>query len=190
MKDKEYNKYAKLDLVKCDTPEKLDIIKNLPRISGERKEVEKPKYNPSVWENEDKQIKEMASDMDYACTKRDLFPSDAKEIAKALIILGYQKIDKDKDVVLSKEKYELLVECSSYEGVMKALKNEYIKGRKETAEKILNEQYQECKIAEQDVLRIRGSKDDDYYKGFSLGMTNTKMHIKELAQQCGAEIKE
>lgn len=38
-------------------------------------------------------------------------------------------------VVLSKEKYELLVECSSYEGVMKALKNEYAKGSKETAEK-------------------------------------------------------
>ena len=135
-------------------------------------------------------IEEMVSDMDYACTKRDLFPSDAKEIAKALIILGYQKIDKNKDIVLSKEKYELLVECSSYEGVMKALKNEYTKGSKATAEKILNEQYQECKVAEQNVLKIRGNMDDAYYKGFSLGMTNTKMHIKELAKQFNVHIKE
>ena len=33
----------------------------------------------------DKQmIEEMASDMDYGCIKRDLYPDDAKEIAKAL----------------------------------------------------------------------------------------------------------
>ena len=32
----------------------------------------------------EKQIDEMASDMDYACTKRDLYPDDAKEIAKRL----------------------------------------------------------------------------------------------------------
>lgn len=51
---------------------------------------------------ENKEIEEMASDMDYACTKRDLYPSDAKEIAKALYSLNYRKISKD-SVVLSKE---------------------------------------------------------------------------------------
>lgn len=51
------------------------------------------------------QIDEMASDMDYACTKRDLYPDDAKEIAKALILLGYRKLLKD-SVVISKEEYE------------------------------------------------------------------------------------
>ena len=54
------------------------------------------------------QIEEMASDMDYGCTKRDLYPDDAKEIAKALYLLGYQKIDKDKQVVLTREEYERL----------------------------------------------------------------------------------
>ena len=37
-------------------------------------------------------IRELASDMDYGCTKRDLYPDDAKEIAKVLDILGYRKI--------------------------------------------------------------------------------------------------
>lgn len=54
--------------------------------------------------DQENQIEEMASDMDYACTKRDLYPSDAKEIAKALYLLNYRKIDKD-SVVLSGEEY-------------------------------------------------------------------------------------
>lgn len=53
------------------------------------------------------QIEEMASDMGYGCTKRDLYPSDAKEIAKALYLLGYRKLDKD-SVVISKEEYDTL----------------------------------------------------------------------------------
>ena len=36
-------------------------------------------------------IVEMASDMDYACTKKDLYPDDAKEISKVLLKLGYHK---------------------------------------------------------------------------------------------------
>lgn len=69
--------------------------------------------------------------------------------------------------------------------------NRLEQARKETAEKILNEQYQECKVAEKDVLIARGgNKNDDYYKGFSLGMTNTKMHIQELAKQFSVEVKE
>ena len=42
--------------------------------------------------NKEERIRRLASDMDYGCTKRDLYPDDAKEIAKALDILGYRKI--------------------------------------------------------------------------------------------------
>lgn len=42
--------------------------------------------------NKEERIRELALDMDYGCTKRDLYPDDAKEIAKALDILGYRKI--------------------------------------------------------------------------------------------------
>lgn len=41
--------------------------------------------------DKEKQIREMASDMDYACTKHDLWLEDAKEIAKVLYALGYRK---------------------------------------------------------------------------------------------------
>ena len=51
-----------------------------------------------------KMINEMASDMDYGCVKHDLWPEDAKEIAKALTILGYQKVGED-EVIISKEEY-------------------------------------------------------------------------------------
>ena len=50
------------------------------------------------------QIDEMVGDMDYGCTKRDLYPDDAKEIAKALYLLGYRKLQED-SVVLSREEY-------------------------------------------------------------------------------------
>ena len=42
--------------------------------------------------NKEERIRELALDMDYGCTKRDLYPDDAKEIAKALDILGYRKV--------------------------------------------------------------------------------------------------
>lgn len=50
-------------------------------------------------------IKEMASDMDYGCTKHDIWPDDAKEIAKALIILGYQKV-KPNEMVVMRDEYQ------------------------------------------------------------------------------------
>ena len=75
--DSEQNKYAKLDVVECDTPEKLNIIKNLPNIKWERKEVEKLKYNPSVWEDKDKQI-EICDNCKKQnnCNHRDLIHKD------------------------------------------------------------------------------------------------------------------
>lgn len=42
--------------------------------------------------NKEQQIEEMASDMDYGSIKKDLYPDDAKEIAKALYLLGYRKV--------------------------------------------------------------------------------------------------
>ena len=45
--------------------------------------------------DKEKQIREMASDMDYACTKHDLWPEDAEEIAKILSTLGYCKYPDD-----------------------------------------------------------------------------------------------
>lgn len=45
--------------------------------------------------DKEKQIREMASDMDYACTKHDLWPEDAKEIARVLHTLGYYKCPND-----------------------------------------------------------------------------------------------
>ena len=42
--------------------------------------------------DKEERIRQLASDMYYGCTKRDLYPDDAKEIAKALDILGYRKI--------------------------------------------------------------------------------------------------
>ena len=56
----------------------------------------------------EKQIKEMASDMDYACIKHDLWPEDAKEIAKVLTILGYQKVGEDK-VILTKDEFRSMI---------------------------------------------------------------------------------
>ena len=99
----------------------------------------------------------------------------------------YNKLFPKDDIVLSKEKYELLVECSSYEGVMKALKNEYTKGSKETAEKILN------------FLEENRHKYEMWYliselrKYFGIEQDNSWVFgdlADELAKQFGVEIKE
>lgn len=59
------------------------------------------------YEEKAHKIKELASDMDYACTKHDLWPEDAKEIAKVLDALGYKKIKED-EIVIKKSEYENL----------------------------------------------------------------------------------
>ena len=135
-----------------------------------------------------KQIEEMAQDIYEQKSCDTSFKENCKILAYDLVTLGYQKIDKD-SAVLSREEQEKILTAT--EKRIKELKRQILQARKETAEKILKEQYQECKIAEQDVLKARGgNKNDDYYKGFSLGITNTKMHIQELAKQFGVEIKE
>lgn len=141
--------------------------------------------------NKNQLIKEMANDMDYATIQHDLWPDDTKEIAKTLIMLGYRKVPEGSLIVTNDNAEELanvIVTSPQMQSVMSNLIKVW---QKEAAEKILNEQYQECKVAERDVLIARGgNKNDDYYKGFSLGMANTKMHIQELAKQFDVEIQE
>ena len=109
-----------------------------------------------------KQINEMASDMDYGCVKHDLWPEDAKEIAKALILLGYQKVGAD-DIVISKQEYEILKitpDCEFCEGFL----------CKQTAEKILNDLWKERNAIGQLLI--------------------LEEHLKEKAREFGIEIKE
>lgn len=75
----------------------------------------------------DKIIEEMARDMDYGCIKRDLYPDDAKEIAKALYLLGYRKIPEG-GVVLTRKEYERLCDLAYFGNGEETV-------RKETAEK-------------------------------------------------------
>lgn len=92
-----------------------------------------------------KKINEMASDMDYGCIKHDLWPDDAKEIAKALIILGYQKVKED-EMVISKQDYEeLKKDCADIAGHYQEMGRFYDEKceecdriSKETAEKVIN----------------------------------------------------
>ena len=114
----------------------------------------------------EKQIDEMASDMDYACTKRDLYPDDAKEIAKALILLGYRKLPKD-SVVLSREEYKRITkELVTEQRATEIAKEYFEKMRKETAEKFLQLAYDRC--LEKSFIK----------------------KVEELAKQFGLEIKE
>ena len=77
------------------------------------------------------QIDEMAGDMDYGCTKRALYPDDAKEIAKALYLLGYRKLQED-SVVLSREEYIDLSRTYVKEQKAQAVK-EFVEELKEKA---------------------------------------------------------
>lgn len=81
--------------------------------------------------NKQEQIEAMASDMDYGCTKRDLYPDDAKEIAKALYLLGYRKLQED-SVVLSREEYIDLSRTYVKEQKAQAVK-EFLRELKEKA---------------------------------------------------------
>lgn len=61
--------------------------------------------------------------------------------------------------------------------------------RKKTVKELLTAQLKECIKAEKRVLKIRKSRDDLYYNGFSLAITNLKMYIKELAKQYEVEVE-
>ena len=137
-------------------------------------------------------INEMAGDMQYGCVKHDLWPSDAKEIAKALIILGYQKIDKDKEVVLSREEYENLkldIQEAHNKGVRvgfdltKYKENQLSQTRKETTEKDFNAIIQALEERKDRVKAFYGVKE-------SVGIDIAIRTVNELAKQFGVEIKE
>ena len=84
-------------------------------------------------------IKEMASDMDFATTEHDLWPDDAKEIAKTLIMLGYRKMPEG-SVVLSKEEYEKLkLKIETLRETITWYDNDIKKTSKETARKIFTQ---------------------------------------------------
>lgn len=77
--------------------------------------------------NKDQLIQEMASDMNYATVKHDLWPDDAKEIAKTLILLGYGKLPEG--VTLSSKQCAEIVQDNYNIG--------YERGKTEMAEKII-----------------------------------------------------
>ena len=62
--------------------------------------------------NKDQLIQEMASDMNYAVVKHDLWPDDAKEIAKTLVILGYGKLPDQDEVQLARK--QMARQCIGY----------------------------------------------------------------------------
>ena len=139
--------------------------------------------------DKEKQIEEMAKDLvgeDYAVVivqaRTTSLSNQTKKHLQKLIKKGWVKLPKD-SVVLSKEKYELLVECSSYEGVMKALKNEYTKGSKETAEKFIKE----CKKYK--VKKFSPICIDQRQTGVSW-IEVPEWKFDEFAKQFGVEIKE
>lgn len=122
----------------------------------------------------EKQIDEMASDMDYACTKRDLYPDDAKEIAKALILLGYRKLPKD-SVVLSREEYKrITTELVTEQRATEIAKEYFEKIRKETAKKI----YLQAKAIVDATKHIVQGREYIHIDA-----------LKEIIKNCGIEIK-
>lgn len=109
-------------------------------------------------------IEEMASDMNYGCVKHDLYPDDAKEIARALVILGYRRITED-SVVLTREEYDEFLRQGAMIDFLKECNKE---ARKETAKEII-------KLI------------DEIEKNNPNGWIGA-LHIKQaIAKQCGVE---
>ena len=136
-------------------------------------------------------INEMASDMDYGCTKHDLWPDDAKEIAKALIILGYQKVKEDEMVVSKKEYEELKQDCAD------------IAEHYQEMGRFYDEKCEECdriskEIAEKIIKNILGliycldfeTDSKDYDEGFFDAVKTIISRIEHVAKLNGVEIKE
>lgn len=93
---------------------------------------------------------------------------------------------KDK-VVLTMEEFD---EFRKDQAEVKFLKNQITdQARKETAKELLTAQLKECIEVEKCVLKIRKSRDDLYYNGFSLAITNLKMYLKELAREYKVEVE-
>ena len=140
-------------------------------------------------------INEMAGDMQYGCVKHDLWPDDAKEIAKALIILGYQKIDKDKEVVLSKEDYQLwnILKKTwasndkevSAKDMLETLKNTKELGSKEAATKFYDKFNESISCFELDK-----NVSEDYKEGYAQAIADICGKLDETAVELGVDLKE
>lgn len=186
-KDKEYNKYLKLDVVECDTPEKAEIIKNLPHNNEERKEVKKPKFDPNVW-NDKEMIEEMemAKDIEDACNNTSVcnYENEIRDCdkcrAKYLIEQGYRKIDKD-SVVLSREEYESYQKTREYNSLLEG-EIEHLYDDRELVKKIHDKQLKKERKETAETI-LRWLKDHLSCMGFSI----VKAYFQE---QFGVEIKE
>ena len=127
------------------------------------------------------QIEEMAQNIYEQKSCDTSFKENCKTLAYDLVTLGYQKIDKDKQVVLSREEYEVLKvkekEKHWLQTCMSIWENGKIDGSKETAEKILNELL-------------------DFVNGWFEGVENNDFGVefnrisKDFAEKYGVKIKE
>ena len=127
------------------------------------------------------QIEEMAQNIYEQKSCDTSFKENCKILAYDLVTLGYQKIDKDKQVVLSREEYEVLKvkekEKHWLQTCMSIWENGKIDGSKETAEKILTELL-------------------DFVNGWFEGVENNDFGLefnrisKDFAEKYGVKIKE
>lgn len=142
-----------------------------------------------------KEIEEMASDMDYGCTKRDLYPDDAKEIAEALYLLGYQKIDKDKQVVLTREEYErlkleLAIEKKrADESYTQKEVEEIIASKERIKSKEIAEEFYD-KVNENICVFRLENKNQEFADGYAQAIADICGRLDQVAKQFGVEIKE
>jgi hypothetical protein len=103
----------------------------------------------------------------------------AEKVAKEL----YKIVLPEDSVVLSKAKYEMLTACSSYEGVMSKLKDEYIRGSKETAEKFYNKVNENICVFKLEIT------DENYNSGYARAISDVCERLDQVAKQFGVEIK-
>ena len=127
------------------------------------------------------QIEEMAQNIYEQKSCDTSFKENCKILAYDLVTLGYQKIDKDKQVVLSREEYEVLKvkekEKHWLQTCMSIWENGKIDGSKETAEKFVNETIKR----KQTLMNPYTDDESECVSTF---------WIYKLAKQFGVEIKE
>lgn len=132
-------------------------------------------------------IEEMAKEIEHA--KQGIWASvikreededylwHSRRIAKHLTGVGYQKVDKDKQIVLSKEEYEILLSNAD---------NAFQDGLNESRE--LYKQEVETEIRKETAEKIFNNLLKEFYKRKSCG--NADVVVYEIAKQFGVEIKE
>lgn len=128
MNDKKYNRYAKLDIVKCDTPEKLEIIKQV--LS---KDTDKEKQIKEMVEHIKKVIYNTEPDFNGYRVPRTV------ELAEELLKYYQPKIPENA-VVLTREEYDDMYSFKTTRGGFYNILDTVRKvERKETAKEILQD---------------------------------------------------